>query len=43
MLHGLLHLLGQDHKNDGGRMARAEQRWRVRLSLPAGLIERVGP
>jgi probable rRNA maturation factor len=41
MLHGLLHLLGHDHESDGGRMARAEQRWRIRLGLPAGLIERV--
>jgi probable rRNA maturation factor len=43
MLHGLLHLLGQDHESDGGRMARAEKRWRARLGLPAGLIERVRP
>ena len=41
MLHGLLHLLGMDHATDGGRMARAEKRWRVRLGLPTGLIERV--
>ena len=41
MLHGLLHLLGMDHATDGGRMARAEKRWRARLGLPAGLIERV--
>ncbi|MGO9232479.1 MAG: rRNA maturation RNase YbeY [Bryobacteraceae bacterium] len=41
LLHGLLHLLGQDHEGDGGRMARAEKRWRARLGLPAGLIERV--
>jgi probable rRNA maturation factor len=41
MLHGLLHLLGMDHENDHGRMARAESRWRKRLALPAGLIERV--
>ena len=41
MLHGLLHLLGMDHENDNGRMARTERRWRVRLSLPLGLIERV--
>ena len=43
MLHGLLHLLGLDHESasDGGRMARAEKRWRVRLGLPSGLIERV--
>ena len=41
MLHGLLHLLGMDHDADGGRMARAERRWRARLGLPNGLIERV--
>ncbi len=43
MLHGLLHLLGGDHSSDGGPMARAEKRWRARLDLPAGLIERVRP
>jgi probable rRNA maturation factor len=43
MLHGLLHLLGMDHESDGGRMARAEKRWRARLGLPDGLIERVRP
>jgi probable rRNA maturation factor len=43
MLHGVLHLLGMDHEADGGRMARAEKRWRVRLGLPNGLIERVAP
>ena len=43
MLHGVLHLLGMDHETDGGRMARAEKRWRARLGLPAGLIERVRP
>ena len=43
MLHGLLHLLGYDHENDSGRMARAEKRWREALRLPAGLIERVRP
>lgn len=42
MLHGVLHLTGLDHEaNDGGRMERAEKRWRARLGLPAGLIERV--
>ena len=40
MLHGVLHLLRMDHESDGGRMARAEKRWRVRLGLPGGLIER---
>ena len=41
MLHGVLHLLGMDHERDNGRMARAEKRWRSRLGLPNGLIERV--
>jgi probable rRNA maturation factor len=41
MLHGLLHLLGLDHENDNGAMARAEKRWRARLNLGATLIERV--
>jgi probable rRNA maturation factor len=41
MLHGVLHLLGMDHEADQGRMARAEKRWRARLGLPNGLIERV--
>jgi probable rRNA maturation factor len=40
MLHGVLHLLGMDHETDGGHMARAEKRWRARLGLPNGLIER---
>lgn len=40
MLHGLLHLLGMDHRRDGGRMAREERRWRRELGLPGGLIER---
>ena len=43
MLHGLLHLLGMDHETDNGRMARAEKRWRARLRLPNGLIERTRP
>ncbi len=41
MLHGLLHLTGMDHEADSGAMARAESRWRARLGLPNGLIERV--
>jgi probable rRNA maturation factor len=41
MLHGVLHLTGLDHESDDGRMARAEKRWRARLGLPSGLIERV--
>lgn len=40
MLHGVLHLKGLDHERDGGRMARAETRWRRALGLPDGLIER---
>jgi probable rRNA maturation factor len=40
MLHGLLHLLGYDHEDDDGRMARSERLWRRRFKLPAGLIER---
>ena len=40
MLHGALHLRGMDHENDSGQMRRAEIRWRKRLGLPAGLIER---
>lgn len=40
LLHGLLHLLGMDHQADRGRMARAESRWRRKLGLPTGLIER---
>jgi probable rRNA maturation factor len=43
MLHGLLHLLGMDHAADRGRMARTEKRWRGRLGLPNGLIERARP
>jgi probable rRNA maturation factor len=41
MLHGMLHLLGMDHENDRGAMARAEIKWRAALGLPKGLIERV--
>jgi probable rRNA maturation factor len=40
MLHGLLHLAGMDHERDGGDMKRTEARWRKRLDLPSGLIER---
>jgi probable rRNA maturation factor len=42
ILHGLLHLAGYDHENDGGEMARKEARLRRALGLPAALIERVG-
>lgn len=41
ILHGVLHLTGMDHEADAGAMARAEKRWRARLGLPNGLIERV--
>ena len=41
MLHGVLHLKGMDHNGDSGEMARTETRWRRKLGLPAGLIERV--
>jgi probable rRNA maturation factor len=40
MLHGVLHLCGMDHEADSGEMKRAETRWRKRLGLPSGLIER---
>ena len=40
MLHGLLHLLGYDHEADGGKMARAERKWRKHFSLPTNLIAR---
>ncbi len=40
MLHGVLHLLGHDHETDRGAMRRLETRWRKKLQLPAGLIER---
>src|ERR1035437_6062459 len=43
MLHGVLHLIGHDHETDAGAMARAEKRWRAKLGLPNGLIERVRP
>jgi probable rRNA maturation factor len=42
MLHGVLHLLGMDHEIDEGSMARIEKRWRKKLGLPEGLIERAG-
>jgi probable rRNA maturation factor len=40
MLHGVLHLLGMDHESDSGEMKRTEMRWRRKLGLPIGLIER---
>jgi probable rRNA maturation factor len=39
-LHGLLHLLGYDHEQDDGRMARIERRLRRKGGLREGLIER---
>jgi len=39
-LHGLLHLLGYDHEQDRGTMARLESRLRRRAGLREGLIER---
>ena len=41
MLHGVLHLLGMDHESDAGQMKRTEIRWRRKLGLPIGLIERM--
>jgi probable rRNA maturation factor len=41
MLHGVLHLLGMDHESDSGQMKRTEMRWRSKLGLPLGLIERM--
>jgi probable rRNA maturation factor len=41
ILHGMLHLAGHDHENDGGRMARLEGRLRAQLNLPDSLTGRV--
>jgi probable rRNA maturation factor len=43
LLHGLLHLAGEDHETDSGQMAAREQTLRAQLRLPLGLIERVQP
>ena len=40
VLHGMLHLAGYDHESDNGQMASIETRLRVRLKLPASLIDR---
>ena len=40
MLHGLLHLAGEDHEADTGEMAARELDLRRQLKLPGGLIER---
>ena len=41
MLHGVLHLVGLDHETDSGAMRRTESRWRRKLGLPTGLIQRM--
>jgi probable rRNA maturation factor len=43
LLHGLLHLAGEDHETDRGRMATREAALRRELRLPATLIERTQP
>lgn len=40
ILHGLLHLAGQDHERDKGQMARNERRWAARLGLARSLLAR---
>ncbi len=40
ILHGLLHLAGEDHETDHGQMATREATLRRELRLPATLIER---
>ncbi len=40
ILHGLLHLAGEDHETDSGEMAARETILRKQLKLPIGLIER---
>ena len=40
LLHGLLHLDGEDHEVDGGEMAAREIALRAQLALPNSLIER---
>ncbi len=41
LLHGLLHLAGEDHETDSGEMAAREAELRRNLKLPLGLIARV--
>ena len=43
LLHGLLHLAGEDHETDDGEMAIREAALRRELRLPSALIERVEP
>jgi probable rRNA maturation factor len=40
LLHGLLHLSGQDHEIDNGEMAAREAGLRATLKLPSSLIDR---
>jgi probable rRNA maturation factor len=40
LLHGLLHLSGEDHETDDGKMAAREVALRRELRLPTTLIER---
>jgi len=40
ILHGLLHLAGEDHETDNGEMAAREATLRCELRLPTTLIER---
>jgi len=40
LLHGLLHLAGEDHETDHGQMAAREATLRRQLKLPLSLIER---
>ncbi len=40
LLHGLLHLAGEDHETDSGQMATREQALRKELRLPFSLTER---
>jgi probable rRNA maturation factor len=40
LLHGLLHLAGEDHETDHGEMAAREATLRRELKLPSSLIER---
>ncbi len=41
LLHGLLHLDGEDHEIDDGQMAAREAELRGQLKLPVSLIDRV--
>lgn len=41
MLHGLLHIDGEDHEADSGEMAEREAGLRKVLQLPSSLIDRV--